>query len=295
MTGASGVAFAVLDVRGALATVERLPGEGVRLRRTDGGVVDHLSGGSASSWRVARDGGAPVTLMTAEPARVAPPGGATVTDGGARTAPERLMPGTPWSATLGAEHYRGSEQSWDEAGRPHAHLAITADARRVHLTVQVTLNRPTTFVPADSDNPLDNERAEINGDGVELFVVPAGGPDAGRLAGWLLVPGDARTVRVIPTSPAAASIRVQATAVRTAEGYRMTVEIARADLLADDGDVAARTVALDLLVNEMPADRERRRGQLVLSGARGGFVYLQGDRHEAARCLPFVLPPSADR
>ena len=35
-----------------------------------------------------------------------------------------------------------------------------------------------------------------------------------------------------------------------------------------------------LVVNERPTARERRRGQLVLGGARGEFVYLRGDREE---------------
>jgi len=44
--------------------------------------------------------------------------------------------------------------------------------------------------------------------------------------------------------------------------------------------------ALDLIVNERPVGRERRRGQLVLSGARGEFVYLRGDRHDLERLIP---------
>jgi hypothetical protein len=32
------------------------------------------------------------------------------------------------------------------------------------------------------------------------------------------------------------------------------------------------------MVNEISRDRERRRGQLVLSGGSGEFIYLQGDR-----------------
>jgi len=47
--------------------------------------------------------------------------------------------------------------------------------------------------------------------------------------------------------------------------------------------------ALDVVVNEKPADRERRRGQLVLSGARGEFVYLRGDRHDKERLLPLRI------
>jgi hypothetical protein len=51
---------------------------------------------------------------------------------------------------------------------------------------------------------------------------------------------------------------------------------------------------LDVLVNEMSPDRERRRGQLVLSGGLGEYVYLRGDRHAAARLLPFTLASSRD-
>ena len=54
-----------------------------------------------------------------------------------------------------------------------------------------------------------------------------------------------------------------------ATGYRIDIEIDR--LIPE---------ALDLIVNEMPRGRERRRGQLVMSGGRGEFVYLRGDRHE---------------
>jgi hypothetical protein len=48
-------------------------------------------------------------------------------------------------------------------------------------------------------------------------------------------------------------------------------------------------VAADVIVNETVAERVRRRGQLVLSGAAGEFVYLRGDRHERARLLRFSL------
>jgi hypothetical protein len=45
-----------------------------------------------------------------------------------------------------------------------------------------------------------------------------------------------------------------------------------------------------VIINETAPGRERRRGQLVLSGARGEFVYLRGDRHDdVARLLRFSL------
>ena len=46
-------------------------------------------------------------------------------------------------------------------------------------------------------------------------------------------------------------------------------------------------LALDVIVNETAPGRTRRRGQLVLSGARQEFVYLRGDRHDARRLLRF--------
>jgi hypothetical protein len=50
-------------------------------------------------------------------------------------------------------------------------------------------------------------------------------------------------------------------------------------------------IELDVIVNETAPGRDRRRGQLVLSGAHGEFAYLAGDRHDPARLLRFVLEP----
>jgi hypothetical protein len=47
--------------------------------------------------------------------------------------------------------------------------------------------------------------------------------------------------------------------------------------------------ALDVIVNEMPRGRERRRGQLVMSGGAGEFVYLRGDRHDPQRLITLRL------
>jgi hypothetical protein len=55
------------------------------------------------------------------------------------------------------------------------------------------------------------------------------------------------------------------------------------------GDAGDMQLLIDVIVNEMPAARERRRGQLVLSGARGEFVYLRGDRQPLERFVPFVV------
>jgi hypothetical protein len=39
----------------------------------------------------------------------------------------------------------------------------------------------------------------------------------------------------------------------------------------------------------MPTTRRRRRGQLVLGGAPGEFVYLRGDREERDRLVRFTV------
>ena len=67
----------------------------------------------------------------------------------------------------------------------------------------------------------------------------------------------------------------------TSDGYELSARVA----LPRDGGMAE----LDLLVNETAPGRARRRGQLVLSGAKGEFVYLRGDRHDRRRLLRFKL------
>jgi hypothetical protein len=62
---------------------------------------------------------------------------------------------------------------------------------------------------------------------------------------------------------------------RVGDGYRMNIDL-------DAGELSA----IDLIVNEMPRGRHRRRGQLVLSGGNGEFVYLRGDRQDDDRLAP---------
>jgi hypothetical protein len=62
---------------------------------------------------------------------------------------------------------------------------------------------------------------------------------------------------------------------RSSTGYRIFVSLA----------TDTPPVGIDIVVNEKPRGRERRRGQLVLSGGAGEFVYLRGDRHEPERLI----------
>ena len=67
----------------------------------------------------------------------------------------------------------------------------------------------------------------------------------------------------------------------TPAGYQLVAE-----LRIEPG---AAEISLEVIVNETVAGRERRRGQLVLSGADGEFVYLRGDRCDPSRLLRFSL------
>ncbi|MDE3172772.1 MAG: heparinase II/III family protein [Gemmatimonadota bacterium] len=182
---------------------------------------------------------------------------------------------------LGAPTYRRSEQTWDEAGRPAARVAVAAAARLIVVDVQMTTANPR-FVPADAVNPYDNEAPDINGDGVQLYV--RAGQDGGA---WMLVPEPAAkpgTVRARPLDGWGGLKLGRTSWRRTREGYELRAEIALREPLQVGADFW-----LDVLVNETAPDRERRRGQLILSGPDGEFVYLRGDRHDPARLLRFTV------
>ncbi|MGZ9246298.1 MAG: heparinase II/III domain-containing protein [Gemmatirosa sp.] len=300
----AGALLSVLDPRGVVSRVTRQGSGAIAVTLIDGTEVEHrwpAVGDALGRWVVRRlPQGARIALAlpailpailpahigqdepTADPVR-------------APRSPIVLDEGEAWEATLRGAHYRRSEESWEEAGRPTAQVRLSADADSLQVAVDVTLGRAPAFVPPGAQNLLDNERAEINGDGVQLYLASETASPPGEVAGWLLVPGSDGAVRVIPTTPAAHAIRLEAASHPVLGGYGLTAIVRRAALDGRADGEAARTVLVDVLVNEMPSGRERRRGQLVLSGAEGGFVYLQGDRHAAARCVPVVLPPPIAR
>jgi hypothetical protein len=184
----------------------------------------------------------------------------------------------PATFSLGEPHYRRSEDSWREAGAPRAQVEIAGAGGR-ELTIDVTVHGAARrFMSIDAENPLDNDPAAINGDGIQLYVATPG-----KRAGWLLVP-DPRSpdVGVRPIDRWRDDLPLKATWRPTADGYALA---ARVHLPA-----GTRELGLDVLVNEIGPDRARRRGQLVLSGAENEFVYLRGDQHEPERLLHFALP-----
>lgn len=182
---------------------------------------------------------------------------------------------------LGREHYRRSEESWDEAGRPTASVAVGATRDAIVIDVWVPDPSPV-FAPSRLDNPLDNEHPDINSDGVQLYLGAL--RDRGRYYAWILVPeGDEGRVRVTPRAAFGPAVSLAASARLTPTGWSLRTVFPRAALAASQG------FTLDVIVNEIAPGRERRRGQLVLSGGRDEWIYLRGDRQDPARAIAFQL------
>jgi hypothetical protein len=176
---------------------------------------------------------------------------------------------------LGEEQYRRSEQSWMQAGAPRADVAFAATRHDLHVDISVHKS-PPVFARASTHNQLDNEHPDINSDGVQLYLADWS---------WLLVPEEPGTrVRITAREGAQTTIAVNAEWRLTANGYAMHVVVARASLPGK-----GRVIDADIIVNEISADRERRRGQLLLSHAFGDWIYLRGDRHDKTRFPRFLI------
>ncbi len=182
---------------------------------------------------------------------------------------------------LGEPHYRRSEVSWAEAGRPRATVALYVEFDALVAEVHVHKS-PPVFAPRRERNELDNEHPDINSDGLQLYVATP----AGRACGWLMVPEEGGgDVRVTPVAGLNCQTQMRARWSPMPEGWRIKCPIPIAQL----GLTPGTPFLLDLIVNEIVAPRERRRGQLVLSGGTGEYAYLQGDRHPVSSFLPFVI------
>lgn len=185
--------------------------------------------------------------------------------------PMRLHRTAPLVYELGERHYRRSEVSWREAGEPTASIAIRADDDRVAIRIDVRAGDPI-FATADADNPYDNEHPDTLRAGVQLYL------DA---TSWMLVPeahSDRVRTRLLSGD---AKLLSEASWRPTDGGYEMQLVLTP----------RAEAFSLDVIVNETVRGRERRRGQLVMSGARGEFIYLRGDRHDTDRLVPMIVVP----
>jgi hypothetical protein len=271
---ARGSLLAVWSWRGRLASIEPGAAE-LRVTRKDGRTDRHSA--RADGWHIVSDGAETRRLVLG--GLVMPP----ARDDALRAAiPDRPSGGAlrlPARFTLGLDHYRCSEDDWEEAGRPECTVAITRERGEIVVVVDVPKS-DRNFVAIDAENPYDNEPAPINGDGVQLYVTVGS-----KRGGWLLVPSaQSQDVGMKAIDGWSGELRVRATWAATSSGYVLTARISIPE--------SARELALDVLVNETPRTRVRRRGQLVLSGSCGEFVFLRGDRHDADQLVRLSLEPA---
>ena len=178
------------------------------------------------------------------------------------------------SWVLGASHYLRTEEPWGGENSPTATVRISRTDTELVVDVRAVTGHPPVTPIGDSaghmpHNPLDNERADVNADGVQCYLAHPSSPAGQWHAAVLAVPiatGEARVTSLVANGPVPV-VRAE----RFGDGWGLTLRWPLADLPGPD-------VHLDVVVNERPPARERRRGQLVLSGG-GGFAYLRGDRH----------------
>jgi hypothetical protein len=271
--GASGHHKNVLAFSDLVASVEI--GDEIRVALTDGSTHTHRH--TTDGWHIELHAGGARSGIDLGGGQSTPVAGASVV-----TPPEGAVAGLDISGSaavpavvhLGEQHYRRSEQSWTSADKPTADVSLWWASNILHVTVDVHQSH-RTFAAASAVNAYDNEFPDINGDGVQLYL----SSDKG-FGGWILVPErEATSVRIRQLEGWPATATISAVWEPVGAGYRLAVEIT---------DCVPK--AIDLLINEMPLGRERRRGQLVLSESRGDFIYLRGDRHSTDRLIPLRLP-----
>jgi hypothetical protein len=184
---------------------------------------------------------------------------------------------------LGERNYRRTEATWVEAGSPEADVVVAATPNELLVEILVRSREPNFMVPR-VENPLDNEHPDTNSDGVQLHLALM--PDDGRrrYASWLLVPVPGSPAPRIVSRDDAGRVPLAATWQPTTDGWQMLCRIPRASL-----GPPATEMALDVIVNEMPRGRERRRGQLVLSAKAPGWAYLRGDRQDVDQLIPMTI------
>ena len=190
----------------------------------------------------------------------------------------KLLLLTTLALSLGEAHYRRSEESWTEAGQPTAEIVISASRDAVIITV-VAETGPSLILPDDAGNEMDNEHPDVNATGLQLSVRDT----SGTVHRWLVRPGTdgVARVRALTRDPLAADVATNV----DADGWTARIAIALRTL----GDASPYSIALGVTINEIPPGRERRRGQLVLGGAAGEWVYLRGDRDDPSQLLPIVI------
>ncbi len=180
---------------------------------------------------------------------------------------------------LGLDDYRTTEETWKEAGCPTAIVQLLSDGQALRVHASVTLNRRPHFTPAIDVNPLDNELADVNSDGVQLHWRSA------VTGAWnsVIAVLDGDRVRLTAAEGALDGVTAIGTTEKT--GFLMAFTVPWPD--------PTRPFVFDVIVNDCPPTRERRRGQLVFSGAHWESAYLRGARQSPDRAVHVVFDPAA--
>ena len=256
------------------------------IEHADGSIHEH-AGGDAT-WRIALRAaaatssidlaGAIVRPALAEPvdARDAEAGAITIPAG--RETTLTVDPNHTLSFSLGERDYRRSEQSWGEAGAPTADVVVASAAGELHVTVTARTG-PSVVIGDDAVNEMDNEQADVNATGLQLSLRDA----RGNLHRWLIRPGADGASRVRALTRETIPARVETTVGAAQWGARIAMPLGAL------GDASPYFIALGVTINEIAPGRERRRGQLVLGGAEGEWVYLRGDRDDPSKLIPIVI------
>ncbi len=194
----------------------------------------------------------------------------------------------PLHTTLGEAHYLRTEPSWSEADSPTATVSVDSSAGGV--VVEVLAYTGAIVPPDGSDNPLDNERAQVNADGVQWYW----GVSDGRWEQAAICTPLGDAVLMTKLEPGDWALpKATWSALASGRGWRVRFEWTLVDLpVSADG-----TIAFDLVVNERPVDRVRRRGQLVLRGrlaaypSASAYAYLRGDRQSPTTAVRLRIRP----
>jgi len=188
---------------------------------------------------------------------------------------------------LGERHYVPTERPWRDAGCPTARLQMMTTVTRFIVDVDVHTGPPRSSANVQ-ENPLDNELHDVNADGIQWYLgrnSPPSTPDGEWAAAGLAIPVvDPSGGATVRQTPLITDLLPTVVARITARGWAMRLQWNRMDLPIN----SRNELFFDLVVNERPPERERRRGQLVLSGG-GGYGYLAGSRRPASCGLRLVF------
>lgn len=185
-----------------------------------------------------------------------------------------LATGTGLRFELGRSQYRRTEATWEESGSPTATIMIAATATDLLVEVSVKGAEPN-FAVGGTSNPLDNEHPDTNSAGIQIHLESASDETGTLGASWLMVPISGTSSVRVNARDGARTVPIHATWRPIDGGWQLLARIRRQAIGSPD-----TAVGLDVIVNEMPSGRERRRGQLVMGATNPGWAYLRGDRHE---------------